>query len=360
MTRILRSSALALLFGAAALTGCKKTDTTATTASADGSNPYAFGFKVGEAITDTNIAAIVTIGDKSDTLTASEFQAQMMGVVQQNPAALSDSTQARELRRAIVESFAMQPLLENAVESDTSLKVDSSKMELELAQIRQGMDDKTFNEQLVAAGMTLDSVRAFIGLNQRRQQLFEGWAAEVVRPTPDEIEDFRKKMAEEVRVQHIIFATRGIPPTKYDSVRQIAQTVLDSAKKGTDFAALAQRHSSDGTAGTGGVIEFFSRTGPLDYTFKKASFALRDSGDVTPELVQTPFGYHIIRMNHRREGALPDTSSVSLQMINKRKSDAVRAHLRQLVGEKGVTVRINEKLVDADINAPVVQDPAAI
>lgn len=360
MTRILRSSALALLFGAAALTGCKKPATTGATATTDGSNPNAFGFKVGEAITDTNIAAIVTIDGKSDTLTARDFQVQMMGMAQQNPMVLADTTLARELRRSIVEGLAMESLLKNVVESDTSLKADSSKIALELAQIRQGMDDKTFNEQLVAAGMSLDSLRALIGLNQRRQQLFEKWAADITRPTANEIEDFRKKMAEEVRVQHIVFGTRNIPAEKSDSVRQIAQTVLDSAKKGTDFAALAQRHSSDGTAGTGGVIEFFSRTGPLDYTFKKASFALRDSGDVTPELVQTPFGYHIIRMNHRREGALPDTTLVAGQMINKRKGEAVRAHLRQLVAEKSVTVRLNEKLVNADINAPVVQDPTTI
>lgn len=360
MTRILRSSALALLFGAAALTGCKKPGATGTTATADGSNPYAFGFKIGEAITDTNIAAIVTVGGTSDTLTASEFQAQMMGMAQQNPMALADSAQARELRRSIVEGFAMQPLITDVIESDTSLTVDTAKVALELAQIRQGMDDKTFNEQLAAAGMTLDSVRTFMGLRQRQQQLFEKWTADAARPTPAEIEDFRKKMAEEVRVQHIIFATRGIPAAKFDSVRQIAEAVLDSAKKGTDFAALAQRHSSDGTAATGGVIDFFSRTGPLDYTFKKASFALRDSGDVTPDLVQTPFGYHIIRMNHRREGALPDTATVARQMLDKSKGDAVRARLRQLVAEKGVTIRLNEKLVDADINAPIVEDPTAI
>ena len=360
MTRILRGGALALLFGAMALTGCKKPGTTASGTASDGSNPYAFGFKTGEAITDSNIVAIVTVGAKSDTLTTAEFQQRLMGYAQQNPMALADSVQARELRRSIVEGFAMQPLITDVIQSDTSLALDTARVSAEIAQARQGMTEAQFNEQLVGAGMTMDSLRTFLGLRQRQQALFEKWTAAATRPTASEIEDYRKKMAEEVRVQHIIFSTRGLPQAQQDSVRRVALAVLDSAKKGTDFAALARRHSADGTAATGGVIDFFARTGQLDHAFKKASFALRDSGDVTPELVSSAFGYHIIRMNHRREGALPDTASVRMQMMDKRKTDAVRARLRELVAEKNVTIRLNEKIVDADLNDPLVEDPTTI
>lgn len=320
-------------------------------------NPYAFGFRIGEDLTNTTVAAIVSFGSTRDTLTADEFQNQMMGLAQQNPMALADSAQARELRRTIVEGFAMQALIKDVIASDRTLRVDRAAVNREIAQIRSGMTNAQFNEQLAAAGITLDLVRAILGARQRRQQLFERWAEAAPLPTDADAYDFAQRMSEEVKVAHIIFATRGIDPSEYAAKERLAALVLDSIRNGADFAAMARRHSEDGTAATGGVIGYFSRTGPLDYAFKKAAFALHRPGELAPAPVQTAFGFHIIQLIDRRMGEVSDLETYRRQLHDKRKNDAVRARLRALVAEHGVTVRLHPAIVDADLNDPLVEDP---
>jgi len=320
-------------------------------------NPYAYGFRIGEDITDTTVAAIVSFGSTRDTLTADEFQNQMMGLAQQNPMALAAPAQAHELRRSIVESFAMLALLTDVIASDPSLAVDTERVSLEIEQIRQGMSEEQFNEQLAAAGMTMDSVRILLGLRQQQQQLFERWAEAVPLPTDAEAYDFAQRMSEEVKVAHIIFATRGIDPSEYAAKERLAALVLDSIRNGADFAAMARRHSDDGTAATGGVIDYFTRTGYYDHVFKKAAFALYRLGELAPAPVQTAFGFHIIQLIDRRMGEVSDLETYRRQLHDKRKSDAVRARLRALVAERGVTVRLHPALVDADLNDPLVEDP---
>ena len=323
-------------------------------------NPYAYGFRIGEDITDTTVAAIVSFGSIRDTLTAAEFQNQMETMARQNLTVLVDPAQARELRRSIVEGFAMQALIADVIASDPSLAVDTERVSLDIEQIRQGMTAADFNRQLAAAGITLDSVRTLLGLRQRRQQLFERWIENVPLPTDADAYDFARRKSEEVKVAHIIFATRGIAPSEVAAKERLAALVLDSIRNGADFAAMARRHSDDGTAATGGVIYYFSRSGPLDYAFKKAAFALREPGDLAPGLVESRFGFHIIQLIDRRMGALPDTATARRQLHDKRKSDAVRARLRALVAERGVAVRLHPAIVDADLNDPLVEDPDAL
>lgn len=364
MTSLIRSSAVALLFGAAALAGCKNNGTSGTSGGTTdaASNPLSYQFQMGDAITDSTLVAIVTKGGKSDTLTTQEFQEQLMPIIQQNPMAMGDSVQFAQMRRQIVEAFIMRPLVEDAVEADTSLVLDTAAVSARINELKAQMGgEEGLQKQLADAGLTLDSVRTMLGVQQRQSALFDRWAKEAKKPTASELETYRKKMAEEVRVQHIIFDTRTAAGPRLDSVKRVAELVLDSAKKpGADFAALARRHSADGTAATGGVLDFFSRSGPLDYDFKKAAFALRDSGDVSSELVKSAFGYHIIRMNHRREGALPDTATVRQQMMGKRGQFVIVQKLRDLLKAQGVVVRVNEKIVNVDLNNPTFQDEEAI
>lgn len=80
-----------------------------------------------------------------------------------------------------------------------------------------------------------------------------------------------------------------------------ATEVLERLKKGEDFAALAKEFSEDpGSKEKGGLYEGVTEGGGFDKSFESAALALQP-GQFTQELVSTPFGYHIIKLERKGE-----------------------------------------------------------
>jgi len=110
-------------------------------------------------------------------------------------------------------------------------------------------------------------------------------------------EDYRLK--ETVSAQHILFKTEGKTPAEIEAIRTKALSVLERARKGSeDFGALAKVFSEDSSASRGGDLGEFPR-GQMVPEFEKAAFSL-GVGAVS-DLVQTQFGFHIIKVNKKQE-----------------------------------------------------------
>lgn len=112
---------------------------------------------------------------------------------------------------------------------------------------------------------------------------FDEFIQKIVRPTLLE-----KKLAESYAESH-----------KPDSegVKTKAQEVLDRIKNGEDFAKLAAEYGSDSTSETGGDLGWFGR-GAMVPEFEDAVFAL-EPGQLKEELVETQFGYHIVKVDDK-------------------------------------------------------------
>jgi peptidyl-prolyl cis-trans isomerase D len=96
---------------------------------------------------------------------------------------------------------------------------------------------------------------------------------------------------EEIRASHVLLNTEGEDEA---AVRAQAEDLLAQLEDGADFAALATEHSEDpGSAVNGGDLDYFGR-GQMVPEFEAAAFAL-DVGQ-TSGLVQTQYGFHIIRV----------------------------------------------------------------
>ena len=79
--------------------------------------------------------------------------------------------------------------------------------------------------------------------------------------------------------------------------RAKAEEVLKRARGGEDFAKLAAEFGTDGTKDKGGDLGWFG-AGQMDKDFEKAAFALK-AGEIS-DVVQTSFGFHIIKMDERK------------------------------------------------------------
>ncbi|NNL30871.1 MAG: hypothetical protein HKO77_07600, partial [Gemmatimonadetes bacterium] len=119
--------------------------------------------------------------------------------------------------------------------------------------------------------------------------------------TDDELSTMYEAESPEVqlRASHIMLEVPvGADQAARDSIvgtlRALRQRVMD----GADFSALAQQFSQDpGTARMGGDLGYFTR-GDMVAPFEEAALALQP-GEVS-DVVQTPMGLHIIRLDERR------------------------------------------------------------
>ena len=307
-------------------------------------------FNLGEPITDSTYALVVASDYGADTLTAAEFRQQFDRFVQQFPPLAADVQQSQELRRMIAESFVLQHVLKGEAER-SGAEVDTALAGEQFRQIRgQFPTAEAFEEVLAAQGVTEEELRADIEERVRQQAVQDEILAGAAGPSEEELEAFRQEQAEQVRAQHILFMVGpGATEEEQAEVEARAEAVLDSVEGGADFAEMARRHSEDGSAATGGDLNFFSR-GDMVPPFEEAAFALQDSGDVTSELVETQFGYHIIRLTGRRTGEAMDTSRARQLMMRERQQEAMEAGFVRLREDAGVVVHVNDAIVEADLN----------
>ncbi len=154
-------------------------------------------------------------------------------------------------------------------------------------------DDPTVKRQLAAAE---DSVLQSALWNRKIE---EALSDEKVRARYDQ-EIAGKAGQEEVHARHILVKTEAE-----------AREVKAALEKGSDFAKLAGEKSIDPTPG--GDLGFFPR-GVMVPEFTEAAFKLKP-GEIS-EPVQSKFGWHVIRLEAKRDGAPPsfEDSAEELKM----------------------------------------------
>jgi hypothetical protein len=123
-------------------------------------------------------------------------------------------------------------------------------------------------------------------------------APEVVAETVKEGKEMQQKETPtRVEASHILIAYKGAERsratrTKEEAVK-LATDILDQIKAGKDLSELAPEYSDCPSGADGGALGAFGRH-QMAKPFEDAAFGLA-VGETTPELVETVFGYHIIK-----------------------------------------------------------------
>lgn len=138
-----------------------------------------------------------------------------------------------------------------------------------------------------------------------------------------EVEQYYREHASEFgteeqrQASHILIAVaKGAAETEREAARRKAGDILQQVKsKPEAFAALAGKYSEDpGSAAKGGDLGMFAR-GMMVKPFEDVVFSLK-AGE-TSELVQTDFGFHIIRLTGIQPGKVRPLSEVQAQILEK-------------------------------------------
>jgi len=100
----------------------------------------------------------------------------------------------------------------------------------------------------------------------------------------------------EVKARHILVKTEAD-----------ARDIIERLGRGADFGKLAQEKSTGPSGSQGGDLGYFSK-GQMVPKFDEAVFKLK-KGE-TSEPVQTRFGWHVIKVEDRRQSKAPDFAEV--------------------------------------------------
>jgi len=92
-----------------------------------------------------------------------------------------------------------------------------------------------------------------------------------------------------------------------------AKAVLEQLKKGADFAALAKEKSKDPSSSDGGDLGYFTKDRMVP-EFSEVAFKL-EVGQIS-DPVKTEFGWHIIKVEDRRDRQIPEFDKVKDQLEN--------------------------------------------
>jgi peptidyl-prolyl cis-trans isomerase C len=150
---------------------------------------------------------------------------------------------------------------------------------------------------------------------------------------------------QEVKAAHILVETK-----------EEAEALRAEIEEGAEFAALAREHGTDGTAQRGGDLGWFVQ-GDMVPEFADAAFALEPG--VVSEPVETPFGWHLILVEERRDRAAPPLEEVRQEIAQELAQQAQQEIIDEARGAVEITRPEREIPVEALMADELISGDAA-
>lgn len=138
------------------------------------------------------------------------------------------------------------------------------------------------------------------------------------------------KTPETVRARHILVKVApGASEEDKKKAKEKAEGILDKIKSGEDFAKLATELSDDtGSKPKGGDLGFFAR-GRMVKPFEDTAFSLKP-GQISG-IVETQFGYHIIKIEEMKEAGIDPFETVKERIRQKLLQDRIRTKVTEFI-----------------------------
>ena len=134
----------------------------------------------------------------------------------------------------------------------------------------------------------------------------------------------------EYKARHILMKTK-----------EEAEGIIKDLEKGTDFADLAKKSSDGPSAAQGGDLGWF-KPGQMVKPFADA-VAKMEKGTYTKEPVQTEFGWHVIKLEDKRDVKPPELEALKPQLKAQLERDKMMAYMQELRGKADVKVMLPEE-----------------
>ncbi len=219
----------------------------------------------------------------------------------------------KQIREKALNGMVEMLLLDEKVKATNIVVTEEEVIEhINKIASQQGLSLDDFKALVEAYGQTFDQVKQRLRKGLGYQKLIDAQLASEITVTEDDAKKYYSEhksqfeTPEEVRASHILITPDttdpNTDPNEADAkAKAKTEELLKQIKEGADFAELARQNSSCPSAARGGDLNFFGK-GQMVPAFEEAAFKLQ-VGHVS-DIVQTQFGYHIIKVTDHKEAGV--------------------------------------------------------
>ena len=222
-----------------------------------------------------------------------------------------------------------------------------------------------------ARGQSFEQVKQQIQRGLGYQKLMEARWAGKINVTEEDAKKYYSekpkefKRPEQVKASHILIkpdtAAPGTDPEEAKAkAKTKAQHLLKQIKEGADFATLAKANSGCPSAPKGGDLGLFPK-GQMVKSFDEAAFKLK-VGQVS-DIVETQYGYHIIKVTDRRDARVETfeqaKDSIIKRLTQKKQSELANEYIESLKAKAKIVYPPGKEPKKAPAGSKAVVKPKA-
>jgi len=232
-----------------------------------------------------------------------------------------DAAVRTQIRRAALEHLIEKRLLDQKIK-ELNIKVSDEEIKQAIDDVKR-QNNMASQEVLVSAlasqGLTFEQYRKQLQEQIEKLKLVSLEVRAKIQVGDTEVREYyeanRAKYTEEetFRARHIFFKTSEKAPAEdIKRTMNTALMVLAEAKSGKNFEELAKSYSEDPAARKdGGALGAFKKGDMMPEL--EAAIVTMKPGEVS-ELVYTPAGFHIIKLEDRASGKMKPFESVKAEI----------------------------------------------
>lgn len=286
-------------------------------------------------------------------ITQQEFDRQVQFVLQRFASTnqmTPDPSMIAELKKSVLDKMIDAELLYQQSKKE-KISIDNAKVDQELQNFKDKVNNpEEYKKFLETLKMTESDLKSDFRRNLAIQQLID---KEVVNKITVSDEDAKKfydenpdnfKQPELVKASHILVsvAPDADQATK-DEARKKIESIEKELKGGADFAELAKKNSQCPSSKQGGDLGYFQR-GQMVKPFEDAAFALKP-GEVSG-IVETRFGYHLIKVLDHKDASTVDFATVKDRIIQFLKQQKIQEKVEDYVEKLRAKADIKRMLAE--------------
>jgi peptidyl-prolyl cis-trans isomerase C len=271
---------------------------------------------------------IAKVGGES--ISKSDLEAAIRSVEQQNGGRSVPPERRDEIYRGLLDNLVSIRVLRQEV-ADRHMTATDADIAAHINELRkQFPSEAAFKQAMAMQHVSQEKLRDDARMDLLVNRLLENEVNSKLSVKPGDISAFYEKnpdkfkQSESVHASHIlIIVPPGADAGTKAAAKGRAEEALKAARGGKDFAALARQYSQDGSAQRGGDLGFVVR-GQTAPAFENAAFALQ-IGQIS-DVVETPFGFHIIKVTERRPGRavpFPEAAAQIQQYLEQQQRQAL-------------------------------------
>lgn len=208
------------------------------------------------------------------------------------------------VRKQAIEMMINRVLLEQAAKKE-GIAVAKDTVAARLSDIKKSFpSEQAFTERVAAMGVTTQDFEKEIETSLQFETLLAKHTSAAKQPAQEEMKAFydsnidKFKQPEQIQASHVLVqVAKTDTDAQKAEKRAKAEKILGDLKGGADFAQTAAQYSDCPSKEQGGDLGYFTK-GRMVPAFEAAAFALK-VGEMSG-VVQTDFGYHIIKVTDRQ------------------------------------------------------------